>query len=186
METSISPGFLVAAPQLKDPNFEGTVILMVEHQDLEGSLGLVVNRRATVDLATVLVELGLEAPKDLASHPKVLFGGPVATERGWVLHTDDWTGEATTPVGDGIAVTASIDLLAAICEGRGPRAYRFCLGYAGWGPGQLVSEIKAGAWLTVPLFAALVFDVPLEERWHAALAHLGIDPSQLASTFGDA
>ncbi|MDD5307378.1 MAG: YqgE/AlgH family protein [Deltaproteobacteria bacterium] len=186
METMIAPGFLVAAPQLKDPNFEGTVVLMIEHQDDEGSFGIVINRRASVDLSIVLRELGLASPTDLASHPKVLFGGPVATERGLIVHTDEWTGEATTRVGEGVAVTASIDLLAAISAGRGPRSYRFCLGYAGWGPGQLVSEIKAGAWITVPFFADLLFEVPLEDRWRAALAHLGIDPNKLVPAFGDA
>lgn len=187
-DTRIAPGFLVAAPHLRDPYFAGAVVLMVEHDDEEGALGLVVNRRAAIDLATVLVELKLAASGavSLADHPPLLYGGPVSPERGWILHTPDWGGPETRAVAEGLSLTSSLDVLQAVVAGRGPAKYRFCLGYAGWGPHQLVGEIKTGAWITVPLAVDLLFDVPLDEIWRSALDRLGIDPSQLVSMVGDA
>ncbi len=188
MSSRISPGFLVAAPQLKDPNFARTVVLMMEHEDDEGSLGLVINRSADLGLADVLeaMEIEVEGEVDGRSHPPVMYGGPVAVELGWILHSADWDGEQTRPVADGVRVTASRDIVEAIATGRGPASYMFCLGYAGWGPGQLIGEIKSGSWITVPFEADLVFDVPMEDRWEAALRRLGIDPGALAATVGDA
>ena len=184
----IAPGFLVAAPQLKDPNFESTVILMLEHDDEEGSLGLVINRPAAVKLDMVLGEMQIATPVpiNLSEHPPLLYGGPVSPERGWLLHTPDWTGSETRAVDEGLSVTASRDILDAIASGVGPEKYRFCLGYSGWGPHQLVSEIKTGAWINVPFFVDLVFDVDLDDIWAEALARLGIDPAQLVATVGDA
>jgi putative transcriptional regulator len=188
MDSRIAPGFLVAAPQLTDPHFARTVVFMIEHVDDEGSLGLVINRPAEIDLATVLVSTKLEdgAELSLGDHPPVCYGGPVSPELGWILHTPDWQGDDTKVIEEAIGVTASLDVLEAITRGEGPASYLFCLGYAGWGPHQLVGEIKSGAWINVPFDAGLVFDVPLEERWAAALAKLGIDPSALAPTVGDA
>lgn len=188
VETRIVPGFLVAAPQLRDPNFEGSVVLMIEHVNDEGSLGLVINREASVDLSMVIGEIKLDTPDpvDLSKHPPVLCGGPVALERGWVLHTPDWSGPHTRHIDEGLSVTSSVDVLQAILVGTGPSKYRFFLGYSGWGPNQLVEEIKSGAWINVPFSVDLVFDVPAGEVWRAALARLGIHPSQLAPTVGDA
>lgn len=188
MDSRIAPGFLVAAPQLTDPHFARTVVFMIEHADDEGSIGLVINRTAAIDLATVLVStaLGDGAELSLGDHPPVCYGGPVSPELGWILHTPDWQGPDTKVIADAIGVTASLDVLEAITRGTGPRSYLFCLGYSGWGPHQLVGEIKAGAWITVPFDVDLVFEVPLEERWAAALAKLGIDPAALAPTVGDA
>jgi putative transcriptional regulator len=187
-ESKIAPGFLVAAPQLKDPHFESTVILMLDHNDDEGSLGLVINRPAVVKLEAVLGEMKIATPDpvDLSDHPPLLYGGPVSPERGWILHTPDWTGPGTRAVDEGLSVTASKDILDAIASGAGPEKYRFCLGYAGWGPHQLIEEIKTGAWINVPFDVDLVFDVDLENRWRSALSRLGIDPSQLVSVVGDA
>lgn len=185
---NIAPGFLVAAPHLKDPNFQSAVILMIEHTDEEGSLGLVINRKAEVDLGTVLTEMELRVPSpvDIQTHPPLLYGGPVSPERGWILHTPDWSGPETIEVASGLSLTSSLDILESIATGTGPSKYRFCLGYAGWGPYQLVGEIKAGAWITVPFSVDLVFDVNLDERWHISLGRLGIDPRQLVPTVGDA
>ena len=187
-ETKIVPGFLVAAPQLRDPNFESTVILMLEHDDEEGSMGLVINRPASVKLDLVLAEMKVKTPKllDLKSHPPLLYGGPVSPERGWILHTPDWSGTATNAVDEGLSLTVSMDVLDAIAAGAGPDKYRFCLGYSGWGPHQLIEEIKAGAWINVPFQLDLVFDTPMDAIWTSALSLLGINPSQLVSTVGDA
>jgi putative transcriptional regulator len=188
METVIAPGFLVAAPQLKDPNFDGTVIFMIEHDDTEGSLGLVINRATELRLARVLSEMSLPVPEgsDLDRGRPVLYGGPVSPELGWIVHTPDWNSSATKTIAGAVGVTASLEVLKAIASGKGPRSYVFCLGYAGWGPGQLVDEIKEGSWFNVPFGADLIFDVPLDERWNNALARLGIDPLSLAPMVGDA
>jgi len=189
VESKIAPGFLVASPQLKDPNFANTVVLMLEHDDEEGALGLVINREANVKLETVLGELKLDIPNvvvDLSKHPPLGSGGPVSPERGWILHTPDWCGPETRIIGEGLSVTSSIDILSAIVSGIGPQKYRFFLGYAGWGPHQLVGEIKAGAWINVPFYVDLVFDVPLDKIWSISLSRLGIDPVRLVATVGDA
>lgn len=188
VEFKIAPGFLVAAPQLKDPHFVSTVILMLEHQDDDGSIGLVINRRASVTLEAVLSEMKISTPGplDLKDHPPLLYGGPVSPERGWIVHTPDWTGPATRAVDESLSVTASKDILDAIATSQGPEKYRFCLGYAGWGPHQLVDEIKTGAWINVPFASDLIFDTPLDAMWKSALGRLGIDPAQLVSMVGDA
>ncbi len=188
MSDALAPGFLVAAPQLQDPNFARTVVLMLEHDDDEGSLGLVINRVASLALDQVLEILKLEspAPGPGDDEPVVLYGGPVATEFGWILHTPDWQGENTRAVGDGVCVTASLEILQAIVERRGPARYLFCLGYSGWGPGQLMDELKEGSWITVPFAADLVFDVEMDLKWSAALGLLGIDPFAIAPVVGDA
>lgn len=187
-ESKIAPGFLVAAPQLKDPNFVNTVILMIEHENDEGSLGLVINRKAPVSLVTVLSEMKLDTPikADIDKHSPLLTGGPVSPERGWILHTPDWTGPETNQIEKGLSITSSIDILNSIIAGTGPEKYRFCLGYSGWGPEQLIAEIKTGAWITVPFFVDLIFDVPHDEIWTSALSRLGIDPNKLVATVGDA
>jgi putative transcriptional regulator len=187
-ESKIAPGFLVAAPQLKDPHFESTVILMLDHDDAEGALGLIINRPAAVKLDVVLGQMQIETPDlvNLRHHPPLLFGGPVSPERGWILHTPDWSGPGTRVVEEGLSVTASRDVLEAIASETGPARYRFCLGYAGWGPHQLVGEIKTGAWITVPFFVELIFDTPFDSIWAAALARLGINPANLVGIMGDA
>jgi putative transcriptional regulator len=188
MHSEIAPGFLVAAPHLRDPHFDRTVVLVVEHDEEDGSFGLVVNRIAEIDLAGVLD--AMEVPRgeafDPHGHPPVLAGGPVSPELGWIVHTSDWEGHGTKPLGDGVSVTASLDILRAISAGSGPREYALCLGYAGWAPGQLVDEMRAGAWITVPFERELLFGVSHERRWDAALARLGIDPSSIAPGAGDA
>lgn len=188
VETKLIPGLLVAAPHLKDPNFINTVVLMLEHENDEGSLGLIINRTANVDLATVLSEMKLDVPQPLniSEHPPLLCGGPVSPERGWIVHTADWTGDDTKKITGEICVTSSLDILEAIAAAKGPKKYRFCLGYAGWGPEQLVDEIKAGAWINAPLSMDLVFDVAIQDCWRVVLQRLGIDPNQLVPIVGDA
>jgi putative transcriptional regulator len=187
-ESKIAPGFLVAAPQLRDPHFESSVILMLEHDDEEGALGLIINRPASVKLEVVLGEMNIVTPDPLhlCSHPPLLYGGPVAPERGWILHTPDWSGPGTRVVEEGLSVTASRDILEAVADGTGPERYRFCLGYSGWGPGQLIGELKSGAWITVPFDVNLVFDISFDRIWSAALMRLGINPANLVGMVGDA
>jgi putative transcriptional regulator len=187
-ESQIAPGFLVAAPQMQDPHFERSVIFMIEHQNDEGSLGLIINRKAQVDLSAVVNEMNVSRPIkfDIDQQPPILYGGPVSPERGWIIHTPDWSGPQTQAIGEEMSVTSSLDILDAIFDKTGPKKYRFCLGYAGWGPSQLVGEIKHGAWINVPFSVDLIFDVPLEQIWSSTLSRLGIDPNKLVGAIGDA
>jgi putative transcriptional regulator len=188
MEAVIAPGFLVAAPHLKDPNFESTVVFMVEHDDEEGSLGLVINRESELTLARVLTEMTLEQGESeiAGGDRRVHYGGPVSPELGWIVHTPDWRGQGTRLVGEAVAVSASLEVLRAIASQKGPREFLFCLGYAGWGPGQLVEEIKTGSWFNVPFESELIFEVAIDRRWKTAIERLGIDPMALVPVVGDA
>lgn len=183
MASELSPGFLVAAPNLLDPNFRRSVVLLVDHRP-EGSLGFVINRPAPVKLAEVIDALGIEGGGGQETAEGVVVGGPVAPETGWVLFEQGdapLTGEDVVQVSSSLAVSASRELLGSIVSE--PRVKRFvvALGYAGWGPEQLDEEIGQGAWIPVDLDAAIVFDTPYEKRWEASLRTLGIDPARLAS-----
>lgn len=188
MDSAIAPGFLVAAPHMRDPHFERSVVLMIEHDDEQGSFGLVVNRAAEVDLSAVLgaMRVPLDAPVDIAAHPPILEGGPVCPELGWIVHSAEWRRPETLLIAAGVGVTASVEILKAISQGGGPRDYALFLGYSGWGPHQLIGEIRTGAWITVPFERELVFDVPYGARWETALGRLGIDPRKIAPVVGDA
>ena len=154
--TSLTGQLLIAMPQMDDPRFSRSVVFMCAH-NAEGAMGLVVNKtgRAALDGASLLKQLGIEG--DGFSSAPVHFGGPVEAARGFVLHSTDYTEQATLVVGD-VGLTATIDILRAIGRGEGPRQRFFALGYAGWGPGQLDAEIQANGWLTVPSDNALLFD----------------------------
>jgi len=188
MDSAIAPGFLVAAPHMRDPHFERSVVLMIEHDDEEGSFGLIVNRAADVDLSAVLgaMRVPLDAPVDIGEHPPILEGGPVSPELGWIVHSADWQRPETKLITADVGVTASVEILKAISSGDGPRDYALFLGYSGWGPHQLIAEIRTGAWITVPFERELVFSVPFPARWETALGRLGIDPRNIAPVIGDA
>ena len=177
--------FLIAMPAMVDPNFSGTVIYLCEHNE-RGALGLVVNRPTELTLASLFdkVELKLEiAPwKDAP----VLLGGPVQTERGFVLHTPKGAYSSSLLVADDIALTTSRDVLEAVAAGSGPSKLLVTLGYSGWGEGQLESEIAQNAWLTVQAQPRVLFDTPPEERYTAALGLLGLTAAQLSGLVGHA
>jgi putative transcriptional regulator len=161
--------FLVATDELKDPRFTRTVVYMVQH-DAGGAMGLIVNRpMGEVSLADLLEGLGLDG-KGVNGEILVHYGGPVEPGRGSVLHTAEYKIDGTQVVKDGIAVTSQPEILRAIATGTGPRKSLFVLGYAGWAPGQLEGEIKAGAWEIVPADEALVFDNNYEKKWERAMA----------------
>ena len=178
--------FLIAMPGMADPSFTGAVVYLCEHT-AQGALGLVINRPIDLTLQSLFerVDLKLEI-EDLAKRP-VLFGGPVQTDRGFVLH-DDLVGqyESTLVVRDGLALTMSKDVLKAVADGEGPKHILVTRGYAGWGEGQLEEELSANAWLTVEADAAVLFDVPPEARFDAAMQLLGIDPAMLSDQAGHA
>ena len=183
---SLANHFLIAMPAMADERFSGTVIYVCEH-NARGALGIVINRPTELTLESLFerVDLKLEiAP--LVALP-VFLGGPVQVERGFVLHDQPDAGYSSTlPVGGGLALTTSKDVLEAVAAGSGPHHLLVSLGYAGWGPGQLENELAQNAWLTVPAAANVIFDVPYPERFNAALGLLGITASMLSAEAGHA
>ena len=184
-ETSLVGQLLVAMPAMSDPRFARTVIYMCAHS-AEGAMGLVVNRALEqISLAELLQQLEIDATEIDDTVP-VNFGGPVETGRGFVLHSPDYMREGTLVVTSSVSLTATIDILKAIASGSGPRRHLLALGYAGWGPGQLDSEILANGWLHVDADEELVFGAELDQKWDRAMAKLGINPMLLSDAAGHA
>ena len=176
---------LVAMPGMQDERFAKTVIYMCAH-NAEGAMGLVVNRSLdALSFPDLLEQLEIDTSNTM-DDVDVLFGGPVETGRGFVLHSPDYLQEGTMVVADGVALTATVEILRAIASGNGPQRHLLALGYAGWGPGQLDSEIKANGWLNVGADDGLVFDSNLNTKWDRAMSKLGIDPSMLSESAGHA
>jgi putative transcriptional regulator len=160
---------LVAGAELRDPRFVRSVVYIFHH-DATGAMGLILNRPvAEASLSELLKQAGLEGT-GVKGEIRVHFGGPVEPGQGFVLHTADYKIEGTKVVKDGIAVTTRPEILRAIGTGTGPRKSLFALGYAGWAPGQIEAEIKAGAWEIVPADEAIVFDENAETKWDRAMA----------------
>ena len=176
---------LVAMPSLEDPNFAQTVTLICEHTG-KGALGIILNRPLGMVLGEVLDQLPLQATdQELRGRP-VLRGGPVQSDRGFVLHRPAGQWESTLKVSDQVHVTTSRDVLASMIEGKGPGTAVVALGYAGWDAGQLEEEIRGNAWLNVPADESIIFDLPFEARWHAAARLLGVDLGRLSHQAGHA
>jgi putative transcriptional regulator len=182
---SLNNHFLIAMPALDDPNFHHTTTYICEH-DENGALGVVINRPLEMQLGEILQHMDIQACNEEISSRQVYMGGPVQNDRGFVLHepAGDW--EATLKVTDTIGITSSRDILQAIAAGEGPKNSIVTLGYAGWGAGQLESELAANTWLSGPASSKIVFDTPSEQRWQAAAALLGIDLNLLSSDTGHA
>ena len=176
---------LVAMPTMPDPRFAKTVIYMCAHSE-EGAMGLVVNRLAEeLNFRDLMSQVGLEDIQ-VRRRIEIHFGGPVESGRGFLLHSSEFEHDGTMPVDDHIALTASVDMLKEIAEGGGPCKCLLALGYSGWGPGQLDSEIQSNGWLNVPADSGLVFDSELDSKWERAIAKLGIDVSLLSGEAGHA
>lgn len=180
--------FLIAMPSIQDPVFGGTVVYICEHND-KGVLGVVVNKPTDMTMEILFERIDLKLGDDLHSdvvNEPVMFGGPVQDDRGFVLHTPHTPYSSSLQVTDEVAFTTSIDVLEAVANGNGPPRLLVSIGYAGWSPGQLEEEIGRNGWLTVDADAHVMFDLPIEERYHAAIKLLGIDPMMLASEAGHA
>ena len=176
---------LIAMPAMADPRFAQSVIYLCAHTP-EGAMGLVLNRPLKrPSFEDLLRQLDVE-PLPPARRIRLCAGGPVDNARGFVLHTSDWTGEGSLRVDDGLALTASLDVLKAIAEGGGPREGILALGYAGWGPGQLDAEMQQNAWLSVSADETIVFDGDHDTKWRRAFAKLKIDPLLLSGAAGHA
>ena len=183
--TGLSGSLLVAMPQLLDPNFERAVVLMLHH-DSESSFGLVVNRESDLLADDLVSSLDLEWGGDSDAH--VWWGGPVEPTSGWMLFGDDvrqadLPPDHVTTISSGLRFTASLDVFGQLAP-RPPDQLRLLLGYAGWGAGQLESEIAQGAWLSAPAAPRSIFDVEGDAMWDQVVRDLGIDPGSLVSTSG--
>jgi len=184
--------FLIAMPGMADDNFAGAVVYLCEHTE-NGALGLVINKPIDIKLKNLFekVELKLDQADqaDLAEQP-VYYGGPVQTERGFVLHektgADGVVYSSTMSVPGGLEMTTSKDVLEAVSGGTGPRRILVTLGYSGWSAGQLEEEIGRNGWLTVDADPVVIFDTPIEKRYDRALQLLGIDPRMLSQVAGHA
>ena len=184
---------LIAMPVMSDPRFARSVIYMCAHSE-DGAMGLVINQRAShISFPDLLERLGIvpsETEEDLPDDVQdmsIHVGGPVETGRGFVLHSSDYfANESTLPIENGVCLTATIDILKAIATGHGPNRAILALGYAGWSPGQLESEIQANGWLNCPADLDLIFDPDNDSKYTRALAKIGIDPSHLVSDAGHA
>jgi putative transcriptional regulator len=183
---SLANHFLIAMPSMADPRFSDTVIYMLEHTP-ERAMGVVINRPTDLTLEKLFerVEMKLEIAV-LGAQP-VCYGGPIATDRGFVLHDQvEAQYGSTLTAENGLSVTTSKDVLEAIADGHGPKHVMVALGYAGWAGGQLESEIAHNAWLTVPADPTVVFDVPHAHRRASAMALLGFNPMMLSGDAGHA
>jgi putative transcriptional regulator len=177
--------FLIAMPSMDDPNFAQTVTLICEHSE-RGALGIVINRTLPMTLGDVFEQLGLDASRSRVNDQPVLRGGPVQTERGFVLHSPGGPWESSLPFSSRMHLTTSRDILDALAAGEGPESAAIALGYAGWDAGQLEDEMARNAWLTVNADERLLFATPVEQRWHAAARLLGVDLATLSSDAGHA
>lgn len=176
---------LIAMPGMLDDNFVGSVTLLCQHND-QGAIGITINRLSEYSLGEILSQLHIDCSIDTIRNAPVLEGGPVAPDRGFVLHSPCEAFESSLKVGEEIMVTTSRDVLAAIARGEGPEKFLVALGYAGWGGGQLEGEMRQNAWLTVEADSAIVFDSPLPQRFDLALDRLGIKVDRLHGQAGNA
>lgn len=181
--------FLIAMPGMADGTFSGAVVYLCEHTE-KGALGLVINKPIDIKLKNLFEKVDLPLDRaDIADEP-VYFGGPVQTERGFVLHERQGEGESpynsSLAIPGGLEMTTSKDVLEALANGAGPKKLLVTLGYSGWGAGQLEDEIGRNGWLTVDANPEIIFDTPPESRYERALALLGIDPRMLSPDAGHA
>lgn len=185
LKDSLCNQLLIAMPGMADPNFNSTVTLVCEH-NAEGALGIVINRPMNMQLGGLFEQLDVaETDQSVASHP-VLNGGPVAQERGFVLHNPGDDFESSVAVSPDVQLTLSRDVIDAIASGSGPDKSLVALGYAGWDAGQLEAEMLANTWLTVPSSQEVIFDVPFADRWSHAARTIGIDISKMSPDAGHA
>jgi len=180
--------FLIAMPGMADDRFAGSVVYLCEH-NAEGALGLVINKPIDITLAHLFEKIDLSLELSIFGEQPVFFGGPVQTERGFVLHhIDQGVGatrySSTLEVPGGLGMTTSKDVLEAMARGEGPDRVLITLGYSGWGAGQLEDELGRNGWLTVEARTEVIFDTPVAERYARALGLLGIDPRMLSADAG--
>lgn len=186
LTSDLTGQFLVAMPSMGDPRFDQAVVYVCAHSD-DGAMGLIINKPAQdVEFSDLLKQLDIEKP-DTGRDIRVMYGGPVEHGRGFVLHSSDYEGnDSTLVVDDRVGMTATLDILEDIARGEGPKSSMLALGYSGWGPGQLESELMRNGWLTCNALPELIFGERDDGKWLAAIRSLGIDPLLLSSEGGRA
>jgi putative transcriptional regulator len=182
---SLANQLLIAMPSLADGHFAQTVSLICEHSD-RGALGIVLNKPLGMKLGDVMAQMKLETSDIRISEQAVLRGGPMHTDRGFVLHRPGGAWDSTHKISKDVQVTTSRDVLAAIARGEGPQDAFVALGYANWDAGQLEQEMLDNAWLSLPVDDRIVFALPFEDRWQAAWQLLGVDSSRVSFSAGHA
>lgn len=181
---SLRDHFLIAMPGLNESSFAHTVTYICEHSD-KGAMGLVINSATAMQLSEIFSQMDLHFAPSMGEQ-RIMAGGPVQPERGFVLHSSETQWQSTLRVSSELSLTASRDIIVALAQGRGPKECLITLGYAGWGEGQLEQEIAENSWLTVPANKDIIFTTPCENRWAAAAQVLGIDVNLISSTAGHA
>ncbi|MBT5032385.1 MAG: YqgE/AlgH family protein [Proteobacteria bacterium] len=188
-EFSLAGQLLIATPGMLDPNFVRTVSLICEH-DPRGALGITINRPSRLTLADVLIEIGIPIKDEVLQEPltqnQVLYGGPVHSDRGLILHNGHGSWESSIKISGHLNLTSSRDILEAIANGNSPDQFLMVLGYAGWGAGQLEQEVLENAWMQVPANDQLLFKTKHSDCWSATAATLGIDINQMSVQAGHA
>lgn len=183
--TYLDSKLLLAMPSMTDPRFDRSVIYICSH-DESGAMGLVINQPFdSLTFEGLLDQLEIDVP-DTVPPVTIHTGGPVEPGRGFVLHSADYVQESTLVVSETLALTATVDILTSLAQGRGPMHHLLALGYAGWGAGQLEAEIQANAWLTAEADDEIIFNTDLEQKWPRAMAKLGVNISMLSSDAGHA
>lgn len=184
-ESILTNQLLIAMPGMADPNFSTTVTLICEHND-DGALGIIINRPLDLKLSGLFEQLSVDDADPQTASSQVMSGGPVGTERGFVLHGKDQSFENTLAVSDDIQLTLSRDVIDAMATGNGPEKSLVAIGYAGWEPGQLEEEMMANSWLNVTATPELIFDTPIADRWDSAARLLGVDIASISPDAGHA
>jgi putative transcriptional regulator len=183
--TYLTNQFLIAMPGLQDPNFSQTVTYICEHNE-HGAMGIVINRPLNLALGEVLVQMSLTPCNKEIENIPVYQGGPVHTDRGFVIHRPQEKWKSSIIVSDEIGITTSRDILQSIAAGQGPEQSFIALGFAGWAPGQLEQEILDNAWLNGPADSSIIFNTPCDKRWQVSATLLGINMDQLSLEAGHA
>lgn len=182
---SLENHLLIAMPSLGDSFFEKTVTYVCEHND-EGAMGLIVNLPVNMTLNELLTQIDEQKDSLPILEQRVLSGGPVSQDRGFVLHSPQDCWRSSLALSSEIMITTSKDILMALGTEQSPKDYMVTLGYAGWGPGQLEKELQENSWLTIPANRELLFETPIEQRWKRATEMLGIDINHLSNDVGHA
>ena len=182
---SLTSHFIIAMPLMKDPNFEHTVTYICQHNE-EGALGIVINRTIELTVGEVLDQMQIAPGESGKSNQPVHYGGPVQTERGFILHEGIGNWDSTLQVSADTALTTSKDILEAMATNSGPERALLALGYAGWGAGQIERELIENAWLSWPADNELIFSTPVSQRWSRAVELLGVDLNSLSPYAGHA
>jgi putative transcriptional regulator len=185
MQTFLANQFLIAMPSMDDENFSRSVSVICQH-NAEGASGIVINRLADITLGEVLAQMQLKPKHDEINFAPVFVGGPLGTDRGFVLHSAERSYSSTFAISDSLHLTTSRDIMVALAEGEGPEMALVALGFAGWSAGQLEQEMLDNSWLSGPIDPQVVFELPAETRWTAASQAIGVDVNRLTHYAGRA